>query len=139
MAVLDPDRVGLHAQTGGVEGKAGLQVKFPLVPGALENFAFALEFERANLGTSDVGTEPTPTEWSAFVWTDVADGVKGAIHIEDSDPSTAADAEDLPAPRRDFVGTAKHTAAVNDRQRPLVLDRFGDRDRPKCAHRPLFR
>jgi len=90
---FDEDRVGLHLEARGVEGKAGAQVELPLVPGALQNFAVALERVLVDRGRDDVGTQATAAERPALVRAAVANRVVSAVDAKDPDPPRPATAK----------------------------------------------
>jgi len=136
---FDVDRVRFDPEARGVQGEAGLQVEFPLMPGAFENFAFSLEREFADFRSRDVRAKSPSTERSTFVRADVADGVVAAVDIEDANPPVSADTEDLAAPRGNLFGVAKHATTSDDHQRSMVLDRVRDRHSAERAHRLRFR
>ena len=103
MLVLNLDAVGADAEFGGVEGLAGFDVEFPLVPGAFEDFAFARVGHAGEAVGEDEGAEAEAAEGAGPVGADVAGGVVVAVEVEDAD-LTAVDGDDFAAVGGNFAG-----------------------------------
>ena len=77
--------VGADAEFMVVEGLAGSDVEFPLVPGAFEDFAFAGVGHAGEAVGADEGAEAAAAEGAGPVRADVAEGVVVAVEVEDAD------------------------------------------------------
>ena len=94
---------GSDAEIGVVEGVAGFDVEFPLVPGAFEDFAFAGVGHAGEAVGEDEGAEAAAAEGTGPVRADVAEGVVVAVEVEDTD-FAAVDGYDFAAAGGDFSG-----------------------------------
>ena len=101
--VLHFDAVGADAEFGVVEGLAGLDVEFPLMPGAFEDFAFAGVGHAGEAGGEDEGADAAAAEGPGLVGAEVAEGVVVAAEIENAD-FPPVDGHDFAAAGRDFIG-----------------------------------
>src|SRR5690606_28684010 len=94
--------VSFDAQFGIIQGLAGFEIKFPLVPGAFEDLAFAFVAQLLLLGKDNQWTQATFAERPAAVWTEIAQRVKIARDVEDADFATR-DPHDFAAARWQFL------------------------------------
>src|SRR5579883_389548 len=122
VTVFDQHREGLHPHAGSVERPARPEVELPLVPGALQDLALALEGDPVDLRPDDVGAQSPATERASLVGTDVAHREESAVDVEDPDAPRAADREDPTGARRNFVGPTDDTPAIHDLERSIVFD-----------------
>src|SRR5207302_9648221 len=94
---LDRDFVGADAGAVGLaEGAAGGEVELPAMPGAAKDLAVARPEVFTGSGGKGHAFDAAEAERAALVRAAIAQGVEGAVDVEDAD-GAALDIDDLPA------------------------------------------
>lgn len=99
----------LDAQLLVIQRLTSFDVKFPLVPGAFEDFALAFVRQLGEGGGNDQRAQSPLTERPTPMWAEVAQGVESTVDVEDADLATI-NRNDLTAARRQVRGPSDNVA-----------------------------
>jgi len=92
--------IGSRADAVGIKNAAtGLDVKFPAMPWATDDFSLSLEKVFAHGGGRRVSTDPSLTEGSKLMGADIEDGEVLSCDVKNAD-RLASDLDDFPGARR---------------------------------------